>query len=459
MKFQALERRWVVPAAAALLGLLCGATIIKRPTLAVALALSVCVAIALIILGSRAFAWSIVLVAVIPWYPFLTDTALPPVVPQKILCAAIAGAPLVPWLWVAAAQRSFQRPSRLALLYGLMFAGLAVFIYQAVGAIKPMIQSQTFGLLFGGAAFLCARRFGRTDAWPRAAFVGVVALIAMGLVAYANVPDQRVGGFSGYPITFGALVVALLPGGLTFALGRSKILAAVLAAAAGALLILSESRSSWIAVIVLLLVLVVLLVRLQQWRALRGVGALAAVVIALVVATGSLQGIVERKLGPEVRQSESVTHRTYSYGFAAGQLRERPVFGAGAPGYSAQASDQETGIGALDNGYLSITVDTGLFGLAMVMVPILMTLALLGSWIRRAAAPPADDLALALGILGIAVVTVFYDSFYWAQLSLLLFAMGGTLSTRWQRTPRRRRRSRRRQTRSATGGVLVSDSW
>ena len=50
-----------------------------------------------------------------------------------------------------------------------------------------------------------------------------------------------------------------------------------------------------------------------------------------------------------------------------------------------------------------------------------------------------------------AVVTIFYDSFYWAQIDLLMGAMGGALSYRLRsigpdrqarRPARRRRRSR-----------------
>jgi multisubunit Na+/H+ antiporter MnhB subunit len=52
------------------------------------------------------------------------------------------------------------------------------------------------------------------------------------------------------------------------------------------------------------------------------------------------------------------------------------------------------------------------------------------------ASPP--DIALALGIVGVAVVTLFYDSYYWAQLDLLMFAMGGVLSARLAAIPRPR---------------------
>ncbi|HEY7952331.1 MAG TPA: hypothetical protein VID70_05035, partial [Solirubrobacteraceae bacterium] len=88
-----------------------------------------------------------------------------------------------------------------------------------------------------------------------------------------------------------------------------------------------------------------------------------------------------------------------------------------------------TSIGAIDNGYLSVTVDMGLIGLGAALIPIMVALALLLRCLRFGINPPLE-LALALGIVGMAVVTAFYDSFYWAQIDLLLGAMGGVLSVR-----------------------------
>jgi O-antigen ligase len=423
------------------LGVLSGAAVARHPTWAALLAIAVATFIGVTILGDRAFPWGIVLVVVAPWYPFISDVAAAPRVPQRVLCAAIAAAPLVPWMWSAAGGRLQRRPSRRALIYGLVFVCLTIAIYETLGGVKAMIESGTFGLLFAGVAFLCARRFADTAAWGAAAFTGLAALIAMGLAAYATNSAERVGYFVGYPITYGALIVGLLPPALVYAARRSQALAITTGAGAGLVLILSQSRSSWVAAVGVLLVLVVLLIRQARWRALRAVAALAAVAVVAILSSGSLHGIVERKLSANVSQTDSVTHRAWSYGYAVDQIRSRPVFGAGAPGYSARQAANQTDIGAIDNGYLSITVDTGVFGLAAVLVPIAVALSLLARWLWFAYAPPAEDLALALGILGMAIVTVFFDSFYWAQINLLLCAMAGTLST--HRYPRRRRRQRR----------------
>jgi O-antigen ligase len=341
------------------------------------------------------------------------------------------------------------------MLYGLVFVCLAISIHDAVGGVQPMIDSGTFGLLFAGVTFLCARRFAPlTTAWGPAALTGLGALVLMGLLAYAQDRSNRIGYFTGYPITFGALVVGLAPVALVHAARRSLPLAVGTGAAAALVLIFSESRSSWVAAVAMLLVLTLMLVRLQRWRALRAVVALAAVAFVAIMSTGSLHGIVERKLSSSVTQTDSVTHRTWSYGYAVDQIQQRPFFGGGAPGFSAQQAADQTDIGAVDNGYLSITVDTGLFGLAAVLVPIVVALSLLARWLWFAYAPPAEDVALVLGILGIAVVTIFYDSFYWAQIILLLSAMGGTLSARRYAVragARRRRPQRRPSSRSRRG--------
>jgi O-antigen ligase len=441
------QNRWLVLLGALGVGVASGGVVARHPTWAALLAIAIAVFIGLMILGDRAFAAAIVVVAVAPWYPFINTVAAGPRVPQRLLCAAIIAAPLVPWLWSAAERRAVRRrPSRRALLYGIVFICLAISIHESVGSFQTMVESGTVGLLFAGVTFLCARRFADTGAtWGPAAFAGLAVLIFMGLLAYAQDPGNRVGYFTGYPITFGALVVGLAPSALVYAARRySQTLAFAMGGLAGFVLIVSESRSSWVASVGVLLVLIAFLIRQRRWRALRAVTALVVVAGFAIMSTGSLHGIVERKLSSSVAQSDSVTHRAWSYGYAVGQIRERPIFGGGAPGFSATQAAEITTIGAIDNGYLSITVDTGFFGLAAVLVPILVALSLLGRWLWFAYDPPAEDLALVLGIIGMALVTIFYDSFYWAQIIMLFSAMGGTLSVRRYPFHARRRRRRRR---------------
>jgi hypothetical protein len=430
---QRLLSSWqILLATALLLGLVGGALAERKPSYAAILCLVIAAGIALATLGQRAFPWAIVLVVVAPWYPFVAQQAESPIVRQKVLCAAIAAAPLVPWLWSLALGGRRTRPSRAALLMGFLYLGLTILIYETLGSVSLMIESGVVGYVFAGITFLCARRFADGQAWLGAAFGGLLVLIVLGADAYAQDPSNRIGYFVGYPITYGALVVGLLPAALLFAYQRSRLLAGAMAAVAGALLIFSESRSSWVASTAVVILIVVIQARAGNYRALGAIVAVVVVLTTVIVSTGSLAHIVEQKLSAKVVTSQSVTHRQWSYGYALETIGKRPIFGAGAPGFSARESASKTTIGAIDNGYVSITVDLGLFGLIAAMIPIGVAIRVLARCLRLRATPPYE-LALALGVIGMAFVALFYDSFYWAQIDLLLGAMGGVLSVRLAR--------------------------
>jgi O-antigen ligase len=419
----------IAAAGAVLLGLLGGALAERKPSTAVILCVIVAGTFALAMLGDRAFPWAIVIVAVAPWYPFIAENAEAPIVRQKILCAAIAAAPLVPWLWSLALGKRRSLPSRGALLMAILYAGMALLIYSTLGNVSELIGSGIVGFVFSGVSFLCARRFGAGRGWPAAAFCGLALLGLMGMDAAARAPSARIGYFAGYPITYGALVVGLLPLAVLFAYRRSRLLAAATVAGTAVLLILSESRSSWVAAAVVLVVTVLLQARAGNLRALGAVATVVVILTTLILGTGSLSHIVEQKLAARQASSQSVTHRVWSYGYAVKTIGKAPLFGAGAPGFSAQEANNRTSIGAIDNGYLSIAVDMGLVGLIAAFIPIAVALRLIGRC-ARLGVTPSFELALALGIVGMAVVTIFYDSFYWAQIDLLLGSMGGLLSTR-----------------------------
>lgn len=415
-----------------MLGLLGGLLVHHEPNTAVLLCVVVLGILGLAMLGERAFPWAIVIVAVAPWYPFLTEAAEPPIVKQKVLCAAIAAAPLAPWLWSLALGGRRTRPSRGALLMGLLFLGLAILIYENLHGLTAVIQSGIVGYIFIGVTFLCARRFGDGEGWPAASFTGLSILVLMAADAYVKNPSGRIGYFVGYPITYGALVSGLLPGALLFALRRSALLAGGLAAATAAMLIFCQSRSSWVAVVVMLIVVATLQARAGNYRALRAICAGIVILTVLIFSTSSLHRLVEEKLAAKQASSQSVTHREFSFSYGIHEVGLRPIFGAEEPGFSGRESATKTNIGAVDNGYLSVAVDMGLVGLMAALIPIGVALRVLTRCIRFRVTP-TYDLSLAIGIVGMAVVAAFYDSFYWAQLDLLLGAMGGVLSTRVSR--------------------------
>jgi hypothetical protein len=425
----ALGYRPIVAGGAIVLGLLGGLLVHHEPSTAILLCVAVVAILAVGTLGEKAFPWAIVIVAVAPWYPFVAEAAEAPIVKQKVLCAAIAAAPLAPWLWSLAVGGRRTRPSRAALLMGVLFLGLAIIIHENLHGLTALIQAGIVGYIFIGVTFLCARRFGDSGGWLGASFAGLAILLLMGADAYLQSPAKRIGYFTGYPITYGALVAGLLPCGLLFAYQRSRLLAAGIVAATVALLIFSQSRSSWAAVTVELLAVALIQARAGNFRALRAIGASLVLLAALILSTSSLHKLVEEKLSSKVSSSQSVTHREFSYSYGIHAVGEKPVFGAEEPGFSAKESATKTNIGAVDNGYLSVAVDMGLVGLIAALIPIAVGLRVLVRCLRLGVTP-TYELALALGIVGMAVVAVFYDSFYWAQLDILLGAMGGVLSVR-----------------------------
>lgn len=430
-----LGLRHLTVVAAVLAGLLGGLLVHHEPSTAILLCVAVLGILALAVLGDRAFPWAVVVICVAPWYPFLAESSSSPLVKQKVLCAAIAAAALAPWLWSLALGGRRTRPSRAALLMGVLYLGLAILIHEHLHGLAALIQSGIVGYVFIGVTFLCARRFGEAGGWPAASFVGLALLLAMGALAYVQDPSERIGYFVGYPITYGALVAGLLPGGLLFAYRRSRLLAGAIAALSATMLIFSQSRSSWVAVTVVLLVVALIQARAGNYRALRAIGAAVVVLAILILTTSTLHRLVEEKLSSKITTTSSVTHRQFSYSYGIHAVGEKPIFGAEEPGFSAKESASKTGIGAVDNGYLSVAVDMGLVGLIAATIPIWVALLAVARSLRFRVTP-AYELGLALGIIGMAVVAAFYDSFYWAQLDLLLGAMGGVLSTRISRIAR-----------------------
>ncbi|HLL92105.1 MAG TPA: hypothetical protein VK252_04125, partial [Solirubrobacteraceae bacterium] len=189
--------RWPVAAAGAiLLGLIGGALTHRQPSTAILLCVCALAVLGLAMLGERAFPWAIVIVSVAPWYPYIAEAAEPPRVKQKVLCAAIAAAPLAPWLWSLALGGRRTRPSRGALLMGVLFAGLAILIHENLGGLSALISAGIVGYLFIGVTFLCARRFGDGRGWLAASFGGLVALGLMGAYAYVQAPSNRIGYFA-----------------------------------------------------------------------------------------------------------------------------------------------------------------------------------------------------------------------------------------------------------------------
>src|SRR5271165_3632195 len=165
--------RWQVAAGGAiLLGLLGGLLTARHASDAIILCVVMAAIIAMAMLGERAFPWAVVIVSVTPWYPFIAEVAEAPLVRQKVLCAAIAAAPLLPWLWSLALGGRRTRPSRGALLMAVLFGGLALLIHENLAGLTALIKAGIVGYVLIGVTFLCARRFGTQQGWLAASFAG-----------------------------------------------------------------------------------------------------------------------------------------------------------------------------------------------------------------------------------------------------------------------------------------------
>src|SRR6478672_10356251 len=84
---------WPAVLGAIALGLVAGALTHRSSSTALILCVVAVSVLGLAMLGDRAFPFAIVIVAVVPWYPFVSNSAEPPIVRQEVLCAAIAAAP------------------------------------------------------------------------------------------------------------------------------------------------------------------------------------------------------------------------------------------------------------------------------------------------------------------------------------------------------------------------------
>lgn len=405
-----------------------GAVAAHQPALAAAGILAGTLALLAAILGPRAFPWFLVLFAVVPFYSSSDGFLVPPHVPAEAI-ALLAGLVLgAPWAWALLQERELLARWRAAEL--VLAGAIGVLLLVSLTALgKTVLDPVPAGLLVGSTAFFAGQRFSELRHWGPAATVGVTVLLLIGGIVYASNPGHRVGFFTGYPILYAGLIVALLPAAIAWSWRRIRVLAVPLVAASAIMLVLSETRSAWIAVAAMLLVWSIFIVKFRRWRTL-GLLLVGVLLVAGMVATsGTLSDVVRTRVAAEELTSEAVTHRQSIYGYAYEQLLADPVLGLGYPGASKEELSGRTGIDAADNGFLAAAADLGAVGLAVALTPLLALLfALARLWSRRSRADL--DLALALGLLGLLVVTIFFDTFYWPQSSLLIFAFAGMLSVR-----------------------------
>lgn len=396
------------------------------PAIAGVMVLAGAVAVAAALLGQRSLPWLLVGVAVIPYFDYSAGFLVPPVVPRGLIVALVISVVLAPWAWslLSHGPKHGRNVSELVLPSVLVVLGLISTRQLGAGDMLDIIPAAFFG---GAFAYLCAQRFPDVRDWGGPATAGLIVLLLTGAEAYLKSPGSRLGGFSGYPILYAALLVALLPSALLWTYKRAAYLAPLLAAGAAAAVVASETRSAWIAVVLMALAALVVTARQRRLRVVGLIFVAMALAGTLIGWNDSLRGIVGERLSAPALTSEASTHRQSIYGFTADKLASSPLIGLGGPGAAKEELGGSTGIGASDNGYLALGSDLGLLGMAIGLIPAFMALLVLGrsAW---GGDFEAERLAMALGLLGLAVVTVFFDIFYWPQSSLLAFGMAGVLA-------------------------------
>jgi hypothetical protein len=411
-------------ATALLIAALAGAVVTRRPELALPGIGAIAFVLVLAVVGDRALAWLVTLGAVLPYFPLYLGLEGEAIVPTPLLPALILLTAAGPFAWSLATKRGGLPPTRGHLLLAAT-ALLTLALSLAQAGTDALSSFSSGGFLIGLATYICARRFPSGDAWTAPAVVGLAVLLGWGAAEYSGNPDERIGWFTGYPILYAGLVVTLIPPAMVWAYRRSRALAAVLMAGSVLAIILSETRSAWLALVVMLLLVVALLIRSRRAGAV-GLLVVALAALATAIATSSeLSETLSTRLSARNLATESVTHRQFSYGYTLDRIQEQPLYGRGVAGALKEDIEQRTGITAADNGFLSLAGDLGVLGLILGLVPV----GAAGVTVVRAWTGKVTDaeLALALGLIGLLVVTLFFDTFYWPQSAALMYAVSGVL--------------------------------
>jgi O-antigen ligase len=411
-------------AAALLLALLSGVAVTRRPELALPAIGAAAFVVGVAVLGDRALAWFVTVAAVLPYFPLTIGFEGEAVVPSTLLPALLLLSAAGPFAWSIATKRAELQTTRGHLLIAAS-AVLVLLLSLAQSGTEALTTFPSGGFLVGLATYICARRFPRPDDWLAPAVVGVAILLGWGAAEFSMNPDERIGWFTGYPILYAGLLVMLLPPALAWSYPRSRPLAAALLGGSVVAVVLSQTRSAWLALVVMLLLVVALLIRRRRAGA---VGLLLVAVVAVsaaIASSGELSEVLSTRLSSQDLATSSVTHREFSYGYTLDRVQEDPVFGRGVAGALKEDIEDRTGITAADNGFLSLAGDLGVLGLLLGLVPLAAAVATMARvWTEDVS---DAELALALGLVGMIVVTLFFDTFYWPQSAVLMYAVSGVL--------------------------------
>jgi len=236
---------------------------------------------------------------------------------------------------------------------------------------------------------------------------------------YARNGFARAAGMSTHPIEFGVLMIMVLPIALHFALqpsDRSRLARWWPVVAIGGAVPITMSRSALLGLVVVLAAL------LPSWPVRRRWFTLVTVVAGFGVVYVAIPGLLGTmiRLFTGISEDDSAKSRTDSYDLAWQFISQHPWFGRGPstflPSYRI-----------LDNQYLGLTIEAGIFGVGAFVV--LLGTALLVAYRLSKRLALADDRSLARALFACvaaaALAFVTFDAFGFPQVAgVLFFALG-----------------------------------
>lgn len=243
---------------------------------------------------------------------------------------------------------------------------------------------------------------------------------------------RRVTATGNHPIEFGVLMALLLPLAVHFALhpdGPPRRRRWIPVLVTGAAIPMSLSRSAIIGSLAAGIVL------LTAWDARRRVNALAAVAAFTVAMRILVPGLIGtlRGLFTNLTSDSSYQARVNRYPVAFGLVHERPWLGRG---FGTLLPENWPGIVPLDNQWLATAVETGVVGLAALIVMFLV-----GFWTARGAArrfratdPAAGHLANAVAASILAAFAAYptFDALGYPMLTGTIALCLGLAGASWR---------------------------
>jgi O-antigen ligase len=186
----------------------------------------------------------------------------------------------------------------------------------------------------------------------------------------------------------------------------------------------SVSRSAVIAVAI---AVGGLIISLPPARRLKGLSTFPMVLgVILVAAPGMIATLVGFFLGAST--DPSVTHRTNNYPYVLQLVEQAPLLGTGGGTY-IPAFDTHV----LDDQYLDVAIELGLFGLAVFIIYLVCPVVAAFMARRRTTNPELRDLCAALGFAGVAaiVTSATFDSFGFPMFYNLQALIVGLVGAVW----------------------------